>query len=344
MDIMATELGFHKRFEELKVGVSFFCCDHSDSEVVHKTAQILLPGLATACIDNTTGDPFKGPASVAIEIRKEMVDYLMHRSETYVAATMIQEVVPDVESSDHPIDIVSDFIDDFASSKRNMFSQISGWLLSEKREDKIDDFVQEMEMNAFWSMDRREAIAKNILKNLDFKNTFCCEMKFDTAEELAEHSHQCIFRSIDCSNEGCRARFSAVHMEKHDSFCPFKVLPCEQKCSENILRCEMDRHCITVCPMKLANCPFHHLGCQSIIPHCAIEEHCTVSLHSHLLYVLRVIHKQASAEDLNHWVEVLEKSLSPSQAQDARSLTFAVRDLEAHMGPLEHNPRSVSDN
>ncbi|XP_042507095.1 uncharacterized protein LOC122083382 isoform X2 [Macadamia integrifolia] len=238
----------------------------------------------------------------------------------------------------------SDFIDDFASSKRNMFSQISGWLLSEKREDKIDDFVQEMEMNAFWSMDRREAIAKNILKNLDFKNTFCCEMKFDTAEELAEHSHQCIFRSIDCSNEGCRARFSAVHMEKHDSFCPFKVLPCEQKCSENILRCEMDRHCITVCPMKLANCPFHHLGCQSIIPHCAIEEHCTVSLHSHLLYVLRVIHKQASAEDLNHWVEVLEKSLSPSQAQDARSLTFAVRDLEAHMGPLEHNPRSVSDN
>ncbi|KAJ4965740.1 hypothetical protein NE237_017589 [Protea cynaroides] len=336
MDILAKELEFHKKFEELKEGHSLFYCDNFDSEVVRKIAQVLLPGLATACIDNTTGDPFKGPASVAVDIRKEMADYLMLRSETYVAETMIQEVVPDVETSGHPIDIVSDFIDDFASSKRNMFSRISGWLLSEKREDKIDDFVQEMEMNAFWSMDRRETIAKNLLKNLDFKNTFRCEMEFDTAEELAEHSHQCIFRSIDCLNEGCNTRFCAVHMEKHDSLCPFKVLPCEQKCSENILRREMDRHCITVCPMRLANCPFHHVGCQFTIPCCIIEEHCAESLHSHLLCVLQVIHKKASVEELNHRAELLEKTLSPGQAQDARSLTFAVRELEANMGPLEH--------
>ncbi|XP_043708426.1 uncharacterized protein LOC122657702 [Telopea speciosissima] len=344
MDILVAELEFHKKFKELKECDSLFCCDHLDSEVVHKIAQVLLPGLATACIDNTTGDPFNGPASVAIDIRKEMVDYLMHRSETYVAATMIQKVVPDVETSDHPIDIVSDFIDDFVSSKRNMFSLISGWLLSEKREDKIDDFAQEMEVNAFWSIDRREAIAKNLLKNLDLKNTFCCEMRFDTAEELAEHSHQCIFRSIDCSNEGCSARFCAVDMEKHDSLCHFKVLPCEQKCSENILRLEMDRHCITVCPMKLTNCPFHLVGCQSTIPRCTIEEHSAETLHSHLLYVLQVIHKEASVEDLNHWAELLEMTLSPGQAQDARSLTFAVRELEAKMGPLGHISRSVIDN
>jgi homogentisate solanesyltransferase len=263
---------------------------------------MFLPGLATACVDNTTGDIFNTPASVAVDMRKEMVGYLTQRSESFLAESVILEAGPD-----HPYDVVYDFVDDFAISKRNLFDRVSGWVMSENREEKIDDFVQEMEINGFWLLDRREAIAHTLLKNVDFKNAFHCNRKFMSEEGLAEHVCHCSFRSMTCSNDGCNARFCASHLEKHDSVCPFKIVPCEQKCSDSIRRREMDRHCITVCPMKLVNCPFYALGCQFAIPYCVIEQHCSDTIHFHLLYVLQFIHKEASEEDLKRRVEQLEQ-------------------------------------
>ncbi|PIA39250.1 hypothetical protein AQUCO_02700439v1 [Aquilegia coerulea] len=343
MDLPVTDSGVDQKFESLNDGAPLFHCNLFDSEVLHKIGQILLPGLATACVDNTSGDLFKSPASVAVDIRKEMVDYLVQRSESFVAESLIEEGSPYVPTSDHPIDIISDFVADFASSKQNLFSRISGWLLSENREDKIDDFVQEMESSGFWLMERRLAISQTLLKNIDFKAIFHCKMNFNTAEDLTEHNNLCSFRSMNCTNEGCRASFCAMHMEKHDLICPFKILPCEQKCSESITRREMDRHCITLCPMKIVNCPFYHVGCQSSIPHCTTKQHCSEFLQSHLLYILQVIHKEAPVEDLKYRVEQLKQSSSIeqlSEAQDVRSLTRIVKELDAKIGPLEKCSRS----
>ncbi|KAF5750630.1 putative TRAF-like superfamily protein [Tripterygium wilfordii] len=322
-----------------KDGSPTFRCDLCDTEIVHKIAQVFLPGLATACVDNTTGDLFKTPGSVAADIRTEMVDYLTQRSENFVAESVVLEGGLEAEASDHPYDIISDFVDDFASSKRNLFSRVSGWLLSEKREDRIDDFVQEMEINSFWLLNRREAIVQTLLKNVDFKNAFHCDMKFDTPAELSNHVVHCGYRPMNCMNEGCDDIFCANHKEKHDSVCPFKIIPCEQKCSDNIMRREMDRHCITVCPMKLVNCPFYAVGCHSTVPHCMINQHRSEDLHSHLLYILQRIHKEVSLEDLKQRVEQLEKSSSGqlAEARDGRSLTNSVRALEAKLGPLEVN-------
>lgn len=327
----------------VKEGGPMFHCDNVDTELVHKTAQLLLPGLATACVDNTTG-LFRGPSSVAVDIRKEMVDYLTQRSEMFTAETVVQgDGNPNQteEVSDDPVEIITNFIDDFASSKRNWLSRVSGWLLSESREDKIDDFVQEMETNGFWFMDRRETVAGTLLKNVDYKNTSHCAMKFDSAEELTEHKPQCDFRPANCTNEGCHTKFCALHVEKHDAVCPYKVIPCEQKCSKSILRREMDRHCITVCPMKLVNCPFYQVGCQSTFPQCSLEQHCVEFLHSHLLPILQVIHKEdSSMEEIIQRVELLEKGESRDElveALDVRSLTSAVKGLEAKMKKVEHN-------
>ncbi|XP_041024231.1 uncharacterized protein LOC121264924 isoform X1 [Juglans microcarpa x Juglans regia] len=338
MDLPTTNVEFvPEKIEDGKGGPSFKC-DLSDATMVHKIAQVFIPGLATACVDNTTGDMFRSPTSVAVDTRKEMVEYLIQRSESFVAESVILEGGPEAEVSDHPYDIISDFIDDFASSKRNFFSRVSGWLLSEKREDNIDDFVQEMEINGFWLLDRREAIAQTLLKNVDFKNAFHCNMKFNTSEELNAHVHYCSFRSMSCTNEGCNARFCASHLDKHDSVCPFKMIPCDQKCSDSIMRREMDRHCLTVCSMKLVNCPLYAVGCQSTIPCCMIEQHCSDTLRSHLLYILQGVHKEVSEEDLKRRVEQLEKAAPSSQlaeARDLRSLTSKVKDLEAKLGPLE---------
>ena len=282
-------------------------CDLCDAELVHKLAQLLLPGLSTACVDNTTGGIFRTPGSVAADMRKEMVDYLTLRSETFVAESVILENAPDAELSDHPYDIISDFVEDFSLSKRNFFSRVSAWVLSEKREDKIDDFVQEMDVNGFWPLDRRQAIAQALLKNVDFKSEYHCDKKFHSAEELAEHVEICGFRTLTCTNEGCTALFCANHTEQHDSICPFKIIQCEQKCSAFIMRREMDRHCITVCPMKLVNCPFHNMGCQFPVPYSLIAQHCTESFDSHLLHILHSIHKEANEETLKHRRQQLEE-------------------------------------
>ncbi|KAF9596974.1 hypothetical protein IFM89_014688 [Coptis chinensis] len=365
----------------LKEVAHLFHCDLFDTEIVHKIGQILLLGLSTACVDNTSGDLFKSPASVAVDIRKEMVDYLTQRSETFIAESLIEQGSPYMITSEHPVDIVSDLIDDFASSKQNLFSRVSGWLLSEKREDKIDDFVQEMEFRSFWLMERRLSIGQTLLKYLDPKNEFHCKMNFGSAEDLSCHTNACSFRPISCTNVGCRASFSSVHMEKHDSLCPFKILPCEQKCSESITRREMDRHCITVCPMRLVNCPFYHVGCQSSIPHTTTEQHCSEFLEPHLLCILRLIHKEAAMDDLKCRVEQLLKVVFPThvcdlycgclssrernskslrdegkalielssvdqlcEAQCVRSLTRIVKDLDAKIGPLDkYSPGTASE-
>lgn len=284
-----------------------FHCDLCDADLVHRIAQEFLPGLASACIDNTTGGLFRNSASVAVDIRREMVDYLIQRSEIFVAESVVLDGGPNEEVSEDPCVIISDFIDDFTSSKRNFFSRVSGWLLSEKREDRMDDFVQEMEINGFWLLNRRESVAQTLLKNVDFKNINHCSMKFMTLEDLEEHKLNCSFRLMTCMNEGCDSRFSAVQSDNHDLICPFKILKCEQNCSDNIMRREMDRHCITICPMTLVKCPFYSVGCHPSIPQCTINQHWSENPISHLLYILQVVHKEASAEDLQGRVEDLVK-------------------------------------
>lgn len=326
-----------EKFEDVKDESKKFNCDLCDKEMVNKIALVLLEGLSTACVDNTTGDIFKSPGTVVAEIRKEMLDYLTERSESFVAESFLSEEGPQEEKTDQPSEIISDLIEDFAGLNRNILSRVSGWLLSDLREDKIDDFVQEMELNSFWLLDRREAIGQTLLKNIDFKNEYHCNMKFKSEEELEQHRPHCGFRTVLCENEGCCATFSAAQMEQHDSVCPFKILPCEQKCPEILMRREMDRHCITVCPMKLVNCPFYSIGCQATVPSSNIKEHCLNDIRSHLLYALQYLHKEASAEDLAPRADqiIQESSAGLTGTQGVRYFTKAVKDLDSKFGPLE---------
>ncbi|KAK8280048.1 hypothetical protein V6Z12_D09G150500 [Gossypium hirsutum] len=142
---------------------------------------------------------------------------------------------------------------------------------------------------------------------------------------------------MTCQNEGCYAKYSISQMGNHDSVCLYKMIPCEQNCSASLMRRDMDRHCITVCPMKLVNCPFYSVGCKSAIPQCKIEEHRSSDFHSHLLYILQGIHKEASVEVLRKRVEQLLQKYSSKLAniRDLRSLTYKVKDLDAKLGPLK---------
>ncbi|KAI3711849.1 hypothetical protein L1987_70398 [Smallanthus sonchifolius] len=321
-------------------------CGLCDIEVVYKIAQELFPGLASACVDNTTGAIFTSAGTVAVDMRKEMIDYLTKRSETYVAEYLLSENASMLELSEHPYDIILNLIDDFASSKTNMLSRVSEWVLSDRREDRIDDFVQEMEVNGFWLLARREYVASMLLKNVDYKNSFHCNTVCSSEEELVKHRSECMFRPMDCTNEGCTTTYCAAQKEHHETVCPFMVLQCEQKCSDFVMRREMDRHCVTVCPMKLVNCAFYTVGCAASIPRCNVQHHNADDLSSHLLYIIRTAHKEASDEDLKHRVEQI-RSLSNierlTRAWDTRALTYLIKDIEAKLGPLDVKTKPHED-
>ncbi|BAH92525.1 Os04g0217900 [Oryza sativa Japonica Group] len=226
-------------------------CPYCDSEAMHKLAQFLLPGLAAVCIDCTTGDLFRKPSVVAVDMRKEMVDYVTQRSETFISDSLIESEASQDQENEMPVDpfeIVSIFMDDFSSTKRNIIGHVSGWLMSDSREDKIDDFVQEMEMTRFWPLERREVIAEVLLKNVEPEN---------------------------------------------------------QNCEKRLLRRDMDRHCVTVCPMRPMKCPF---GCDSSFPERNLEQHCSEFLQAHLHKLLKVIHKKGfTDEGLKDHALLLEK-------------------------------------
>ncbi|KAG0503353.1 hypothetical protein HPP92_003425 [Vanilla planifolia] len=96
----------------------------------------------------------------------------------------------------------------------------------------------------------------------------------------------------------------------------------------------MDRHCVTVCPMRLMNCPFYHVGCHTAIPQCTLEQHCKENLRTHLICTLPIVHRneEASEEEWKLRAEALVKAQSEnelSEALDLRSLSIIVKKLQA---------------
>ncbi|KAL6634709.1 hypothetical protein ACP70R_027380 [Stipagrostis hirtigluma subsp. patula] len=321
-----------------------FRCELCDTEVVHSMAELLIRGLATASVDSTTGDIFKSPSSVAVGVKTELEQYLLLRTETLVTESVDGgEDHSDqlVKASTRPTEFLSDLIENFVASKRNLLSHVSGFLSSESRLNRIKDFMQKMEMENIWALDARKATAETILESIDMKCLFHCPERFAEQDKLDDHRNQCKFRVVSCKNDGCLTSFSAVHIEEHDSICPFKVLPCEQLCQQLVMRCEMDRHCATICPMKIINCPYHLVGCETAFPQGTLDMHCSKLLQTHMLYVLQAITRHdASVNDMNQRLQLLEKAQSLNElsgALDVRSLTLIIKEQEAKIKKLERD-------
>lgn len=305
-------------------------CPNCDIQVVHKLAQLLLPGLAAACVDSTLGSP---SSSLAVQLRAELVRYVAHRSSSP------DEAEEDPIDRDDPAEALAVFLDDFAGSKRSVVVSIAGWLPylgggDDGRDDRIEDLVEEMETTRFWPIERREAVARDLLRGLDADGRFRCRDELETHEELADHvAARCGFRPVRCRNQaqGCRAEVSACRADAHDEECAFKLLPCEQRCGLAVARRQMDRHCVTVCPMKLANCPFYQLGCESAFPACNLGSHCAEFLRHHLRLLLDPNRIGAGRLDPEERLLRLEKCDSDGalrEALDVRSLTKALAELE----------------
>ncbi len=64
---------------------------------------------------------------------------------------------------------MDDIFEGFIRSKKNLYSRVSSKIIhSDKREDKIEDFVQELDRTGVWMVGRREVTIFHFLEPCQF--------------------------------------------------------------------------------------------------------------------------------------------------------------------------------
>jgi homogentisate solanesyltransferase len=252
---------------------------------VNRLSHALLVALAAACVEKTSGT-LSQRVSVLPGVKKEMLEYLNQQSQTYANSSSSSQRSNSLQVT-YPTNIVKNMLETFIKSKRNMFSRVSGIVIDAHKDEKIDDFVHELDQTDMWLAGRREVLAKALLKRIDQKKTYHCGMRFEIEDELAKHKTSCVLRPMTCPNEGCSDVFSALHADAHDASCVYKLLPCFLECESSVQRKEMEKHCATVCPMKKIKCPYHTVGCPHVMAQGLLESHCTEYVGQHLLEILQ---------------------------------------------------------
>ncbi|OXB58741.1 hypothetical protein ASZ78_000082, partial [Callipepla squamata] len=128
-----------------------------------------------------------------------------------------------------------------------------------------------------------------------------------------EHLQQCLFESVQCTNDGCcdqiLRRDLKDHLSRHCKFreemcqycnkyvvlinmkdheendCPDYPVPCLQNCSQIILKKEIEKH-HTVCPETEVDCPYKQYGCLIKVKRGKLAEHENGALREHMLQIL----------------------------------------------------------
>ena len=55
-----------------------------------------------------------------------------------------------------PTEIAKEMLENFIKSKRTMFARVSGMVIDAHKDDKVDDFVHELDLTGVWLVGRRE--------------------------------------------------------------------------------------------------------------------------------------------------------------------------------------------
>ncbi|KAG0591019.1 hypothetical protein KC19_1G143200 [Ceratodon purpureus] len=323
-------------------------CGFYDVEEVNRLTEALLVALAAACVEKTSGT-FSQRAAVVPDVKKDMLEYLNQQSESYANGGTGSQSVKLAGLSNlvaHPTQIVNDILENFIKSKRNMFSRVSGMV--SPKDDKIDDFVHELDRSGVWLAGRREVLAKALMKRIDQRKTYHCDMKFESEKELAQHQVSCVMRPVSCSNEGCDAVYSATHAEAHDASCVYKLLPCFLDCESSVRRMDMEKHCATVCPMKRINCPYHSVGCLHVMAQGLLESHCTEYMGRHLLETLQYVQNhEVALGDHAQRLLLVEKAVQLAQRSEdvnMRNMNVTLKEQENKVKLLEAEVKKLKAN
>ncbi|XP_072504013.1 TNF receptor-associated factor 5 isoform X2 [Notamacropus eugenii] len=152
-----------------------------------------------------------------------------------------------------------------------------------------------------------------------------------------DHLLQCLFQSVQCSNECCQERvlrkdlkdhlgfhcqfreemcpyckkdIVVINLQNHkEKFCPDYPVSCPSNCLQIIPRTKVDEH-ITVCPEVEQECPYKHYGCPVKDKRVNLKEHENFALREHMLLVLEKNSRlEEQISDLHKNLELKESKI-----------------------------------
>ena len=287
-------------------------CGQFDLEEVSRLSAIFLHKLAVLTVERKSGDPFKPTATMATEVRKDLLEFLNKTSGTYEVESK-KELARQVDSEkredeetitretfhgmslsetrrEPPDQVILKMLESFLEKKRNFFTSLSNKLINgSKTDEKVEALERELAEQNFWPEERREILAKGMIQRVDTVKMNHCDARFpiDQPNALAEHRALCRFAPTPCPNAGCNRIGSAMHIQQHDSVCLWKLLPCTQSCGLSVCRGKLQEHASTTCRMKPVTCPFAQFGCSLSLKQGQVEEHLGAGMQSHLLMLLQ---------------------------------------------------------
>eukprot|EP00301_Raphidiophrys_heterophryoidea_P010457 c15582_g1_i1.p1 GENE.c15582_g1_i1~~c15582_g1_i1.p1 ORF type:complete len:379 (+),score=84.29 c15582_g1_i1:42-1178(+) len=237
----------------------------------------------------------------------------------------------DITEKTDLLELVRDHLSAFV---RNRPRSIVGFVTSltsgaSARNDEIEKMASKLQEEQVWKA--RSSFARDLIRNLDqLRKHDTCGQIFGTDQDLAQHRKECPLRSVVCPNQGCGRMFAQRNSIEHDQICVFKVEDCPKGCGEGLARRDIDKHCTTVCGMRLIDCAFKELGCQELIPQMRMSEHLNDFVHPHLLLCMKGLSAQRGAvQSLTTQFSVLQAEVA-AEADLQKKIVQQLTELDKH--------------
>lgn len=266
-------------------------CDHCDSVATDDLSNLFSDVLAyTSLLHNKT----HATDSVVLPLKKAIIDLAISQ-EIFVGEGM---------DANYQLEWVHKKLLFFVEKERSKTAMSR--LLS-----RLDfSFMEGKDRKEF--QERRDAVAARCLaKNECDAIAGLIVRKLDPEFQLhcnrVACGQECQFARVECPNEGCPATMSRVHLESHDSKCPYKIVRCE--CGEKFKACEMLAHRSEACKFRPVDCPFKSVGCIKEVKACGLQQHITDDMASHLLLAV------ARIEEQQHVIRKLHTALGTLQSE-----------------------------
>ena len=310
------QVAFLAKWNEGKTRAAVCRCSHICLTSTHNISRALLCAIAKAAVYQSAGKIFGDPKAGVAPLSADLVAYLEgDKGGGATGATPTAGVLSDLQRD----------VQEWTTSKKTAFASLGETFGGAKASDDAAEALEKsLARGDGWSVADRERVSRELLLRYDRECLAHCEDAFETPEELLRHKARCAFRPTQCPNEECVEVFSANVAGAHDATCPFKLLPCPQKCGSDVQRRAMRAHLAGACDRRPATCPLAAFGCGARCDAGTLDAHVRDAAPAHVELLARRV------EALGGGMERADQktaALAVAVADVAGRMTAAARDV-----------------
>ena len=128
-----------------------------------------------------------------------------------------------------------------------------------------------------------------ILKDISTHNKEChnqevtcdkCTQNMQRHQLEVHVKDKCVKRDFKCVHCQIVGKYDDI-TGRHQEVCPDVILPCKNRCTQKVKRCDMKQH-RDICPNEIIKCPYYDIGCEKKMKREDIDQHEEDSTKIHL--------------------------------------------------------------